>query len=67
MMRVYVSVCSEISSRCWVGVEIDLNGEVQKCQNGVLDIDSENEVRMQRSQNFKWSYLEQFSMQNHNI
>ena len=37
------------------------------CQNGVCDLDLENEVKVPRSQNFNWPYLEHFSTQDQNI
>ena len=39
------------------GVEVALGWDVQKCQNGVCDFDLENEVKVQRSQNFDYLYL----------
>ena len=34
--------------------------EQQKCQNVVCDLDLENEVKVQRSQNFEWPYHRYF-------
>ena len=35
-------------------------GEFPKCQNNVNDLDLENELIVEKSQNFNWPYLSQF-------
>ena len=72
MVHARVRVCKEISSRCceahfWCG-RIVLDGEVT-CQNGVRDLDRDlqNEVKVRKSQNFNYPYLEEFLTQNHNV
>ena len=42
------------------GAGVDLDGDVQKCQNSVCDLDLENEVNVLRSRNFNWPYLGHF-------
>ena len=43
--------------------------EVQKCQDGVcgFDCDLENEVKVRRSRNVDWLYIEHFSTENQNV
>ena len=40
---------------------------MREVQNGVRDLDLEDEVNVQMSRNFNWPYLWQFSMQNQNV
>ena len=45
------------------GVGEAVNGDTQKCHNGDLDVDPENEVKVQRSRNSNLPFLDQFSTQ----
>ena len=51
-------MCTEFS------VVVALDRGSPKCQNGVCDLDLENEVKVQRSRNLDWPYL---SSQNQNV
>ena len=55
---VHACGCNEISSRRWevnFGAKVALDEEVQKRQNGVSDLDFENQVKVQRSRNIRFS------------
>ena len=67
---VRVRVCKEISSRYWDAdfwLWVVLDGGSTKCQNGVRDLDLENEVKVQRARNCNWQYIMHFSTQNQNV
>ena len=45
----YVAKLTEGASRLIFGEVVAFGGEVQKCQNGVCDLDLENEVKVLQS------------------
>ena len=61
-----VSKLGQGARKLTFGVVVALGGEVQECQNGAwdFDFDPENEVKVQRSQNFDWLYLRYILSQN---
>ena len=50
-----------------VGVGISFDGGIEKFQNGVLDLNLENEVKVYRSRNFNWPCLCHLSTHNQNV